>query len=378
MKKYDYLVIGGGIFGLYTALYLSKHNKRICVLEKEDQLMKKASIVNQARLHAGYHYPRSVATALLSNEYKERFFLEHKNFINSKYDNYYAIDRYGSLTNSVQFEKFCKYINIKCKKVDSVNYLKNNRIEQLYLTEEYSFDPIMIAEYYKEMINQNSNIYAKMSTTIVEAEKLNDSWSITIFDSKENDYNKIVANSVINATYYNINTQNKLFGMPTIKLMHEITEMAFIHAPMIKNIGLTVLDGQYCSIMPYGLSDLHSLYSVNYSVHDVDYHDEPQFHCQTINKNCLPNYTSICNSCSARPISNNYKMQRQLLHYLVDEVVLQYQFSMYTIRSKLQYSYIDDGRPTIATKLNSSPDYYCLFAGKINSIFEIESKINNA
>ena len=49
----------------------------------------------------------------------------------------------------------------------------------------------MIAEYYKEMINQNSNIYAKMNTTIVEAEKLNDSWSITIFDSKENDYNKI-------------------------------------------------------------------------------------------------------------------------------------------------------------------------------------------
>ena len=48
--------------------------------------MKKASIVNQARLHAGYHYPRSVATALLSNEYKERFILEHKNFINSKYD----------------------------------------------------------------------------------------------------------------------------------------------------------------------------------------------------------------------------------------------------------------------------------------------------
>ena len=71
-------------------------------------------------------------------------------------------------------------------------------------------------------------------------------------------------------------------------------------------------------------------------------------------------------------------MQRQLLHYLEDEVVLQYQFSMYTIRSKLQYSYIDDGRPTIATKLNSSPDYYCLFAGKINSIYEIESKINNA
>jgi len=377
MKKYDYLVIGGGIFGLYTALYLSKQNKRICVLEKEDQFMKKASIVNQARLHAGYHYPRSVATALLSNEYKERFISDHKNFINSKFNKFYAIDRYGSLTNSSQFEKFCKYINIKCEKVDSVKHIKNNRIEQLYLTEEYSFDPIMIAEYYKEMISQKSNIYVKMSNTIIEAEKLNDSWSITIFNSEENNYDKIVANSAINATYYNINTQNILFGMPKIKLMHELTEMVFTHAPMIKNIGITVLDGQYCSIMPYGLSDLHSLYSVNYSVHDVDYHDEPHFHCQTINNNCLPTYTSICNSCIAKPISNNYKMLRQLSNYLEDEVDLEYQFSMYTIRSKLQYSYIDDGRPTVATKMNSFPEYYCLFAGKINSIYEIESKIEN-
>ena len=378
MEKYDYLVIGGGIFGLYTALYLSGHNKKICVLEKEDQLMKKASIVNQARLHAGYHYPRSVSTALLSNEYKERFILDHKNFINSKFNQYYAIDRNGSLTNSAQFEKFCNYINIKCKKVNTIKHVKNNRIEQLYLTEEYSFDPIMIAQYYKEMISQKRNIHVKMNTTIVEVEQLNDSWAIAIFDSSENEYGKIVAHSVINATYYNINTQNILFSMSTIKLIHEITEMIFISAPMIKNIGLTVLDGQYCGIMPYGLSGLHSLYSVNYSVHDVDYHDEPQFNCQNINKNCLPNYTSICNSCRARPISNNYKMQRQLSNYLADDVYLQYQFSMYTIRSKLQYSYIDDGRPTVVTKMNSVPEYYCLFAGKINSIYEIESKIENA
>jgi len=359
MKKYDYLVIGGGIFGLYTALYLSKYNKTICVLEKENQLMKKASIVNQARLHAGYHYPRSVATALLSNEYKERFIFDHKNFVNSKFKQYYAIDKYGSLTNSAQFEKFCNYINIKCRKVNSVKHIKNNRIEQLYLTDEYSFDPIMIAEYYREMINQKSNIDVKMNTTIIEAEELNDSWSITIFDSKESEYDKIVAHSVINATYYNINTQNKLFGMPTIKLMHETTEMVFIYAPKIKNIGLTILDGQYCSIMPYGFSGLHSLYSVIYSVHDVDYHDEPQF------------------SCNAKPISNNHKMQKQLSNYLDDEVYLQYQFSMYTTRSKLQYSYIDDGRPTVVTKMNLLPEYYCLFAGKINSIYEIESKIEN-
>ena len=34
--------------------------------------------------------------------------------------------------------------------------------------------------------------------------------------------------------------------MPLIKMVHEITEMALISAPKIKDIGLTVMDGQFC------------------------------------------------------------------------------------------------------------------------------------
>ncbi|HQU59545.1 MAG TPA: FAD-dependent oxidoreductase, partial [Saprospiraceae bacterium] len=72
-EAYDFLIVGGGIFGIYAALYLAKKGQRICLVEKERALLKKASIVNQARLHSGYHYPRSVATALMSNDNKARF-----------------------------------------------------------------------------------------------------------------------------------------------------------------------------------------------------------------------------------------------------------------------------------------------------------------
>jgi hypothetical protein len=61
--------------------------------------------------------------------------------------------------------------------------------------------------------------------------------------------------------------------------------------------------------------------------------------------------------------------------YLNDDIPLNYIFSMYTIKSKLQSSYIDDGRPTEISKLNDNPAYYCLFAGKINSIYEIEKEV---
>ena len=47
-NTYDYLIIGGGLFGAYSALYLADKGARILMIEKEKGLFRKASIVNQA------------------------------------------------------------------------------------------------------------------------------------------------------------------------------------------------------------------------------------------------------------------------------------------------------------------------------------------
>ena len=39
-EQYDFLIIGGGIFGIYAALYLAKHGLRTCIVEKEKELLK--------------------------------------------------------------------------------------------------------------------------------------------------------------------------------------------------------------------------------------------------------------------------------------------------------------------------------------------------
>jgi len=137
------------------------------------------------------------------------------------------------------------------------------------------------------------------------------------------------------------------------------------------------MDGHFVSIMPYGLSGLHSLSSVTYTHHKVSYEDEPEFDCQGKDNTCRSDLISICNTCKARPRSNKNKMIGQVYHYLQDEVDLKYFYSMYTIKSKLQSSFIDDGRPTVISKMNSKPDFFCLFAGKINSIYEIEKFVSD-
>ena len=375
MEHYDFLVVGGGIFGVYTAMYLAKNNQKVLLIEKERQLLTKASIVNQARLHSGYHYPRSIATALMSNENKARFTRDHEAFINFSFDKYYAIDKFGSFTDAHQFQRFCDYLNIRCKRVSDHPYINFDRLEALFLTTEYTFDPILIANHYRQAIRGVNGVEWRCSQQIVAAESAGHQWKVEIKSLTNNTLYSISAGQVINATYAASNAVNKQFGVHSIQLMHEISEMAFVMAPELKDLGLTVMDGQFGSIMPYGLSGLLSLSSVAYTHHKVSYEETPHFDCQGNNPDCQPDFLSDCNYCAVRPISNYPKMIGQMKNYFKPSINFDYFKSMFTIKSKLKANYIDDGRPTEIAILNEKPRFYCIFAGKINSIYEIEKVV---
>ena len=375
VEHFNTIVIGGGIFGVYAALYLARQGQRVCLIEKEAELFKKASIVNQARLHSGYHYPRSVATALMSDDNKLRFTTDHQAFINAQFEQYYAIDKYGSFTDGQQFERFCDYIGIRCERIHQHPLFNFNRIEALYATTEYSFDPVLIGNYYEKKLSEEKNITTFISTKVASAEVVQNQWQVCV-NRPTGGRAYLVASQVINATYAGSNAINRIFGLADIQLMHEISEIAFITSPQVKNLGLTVMDGPFGSIMPYGLSGLLSLSSVAYTHHKVSYENLPNFDCQKVNTFCKPDFTAICNNCFAKPNSNYRKMLAQMQQYFSEDVDFQYFSSLFTIKSKLKANFIDDGRPTEISLLHKNPHFYCIFAGKINSIYEIE-KIND-
>ncbi|MBX2876954.1 MAG: FAD-binding oxidoreductase [Saprospiraceae bacterium] len=374
-ETYDFAIVGGGLFGVYAALFLAEKGCRVVLVEKEQQLMAKASIVNQARLHSGYHYPRSIATALMSDDNKARFTQDHQAFIHASFDKYYAIDQYSSFTDGAQFERFCEFIGLPCQKLDKHPSIRLDRLEALFLTQEYTFDPILMANYYRRRLEEASSISVLKFHELVAAKPQANQWQVTLKDLNSDTPKDLVATQVINATYANSNGVNRRFGLSDIPLMHEISEMAFVSSPQLKDLGLTIMDGQFASIMPYGLSGLLSLSSVAYTHHKVAHSPLPTFDCQKINTNCRPDFPSICNSCFARPASNYSKMKRQIQLYLREDVQLFYLGSMFTIKSKLKANHIDDGRPTEIAILNENPRFYCIFAGKINSIYEIEKVI---
>lgn len=375
VQRFDAVVIGGGIFGCYAALYLAGRGRRVALLEKEQALFTKASVVNQARLHSGYHYPRSVATAAMSDEHKARFTEEHKDFVHFQFEKYYAIDRFGSFTDAAQFERFCQYLNIRCEQITRHPLFNFDRMEALYRTEEYTFDPILIREYYIKKIAQNIDIQPFTGAKIIRAAAAGNSWDIH-FQAADQRI-QLQTPMVINATYAAGSAVNQLFGCDELQLTHEISEIAFVTSPQFKNTGLTVMDGPFGSIMPYGRSGLLSLSSVAYTHHKISYQNTPQFDCQTADDpTCTPEAPGICTRCPRRPASNAYKMLRQMGVYFHPSVQFSHWFSYFTIKSKLKSSYIDDSRPTEISMLRKTPQFYCLFAGKINSIYEVEKIVD--
>ena len=64
--RFDHIIIGGGFYGCCLALFLRSISRKVLLIEAEDQLLSRASRVNQARVHTGFHYPRSAATASAS------------------------------------------------------------------------------------------------------------------------------------------------------------------------------------------------------------------------------------------------------------------------------------------------------------------------
>ena len=70
---YDYVIIGGGFYGCCLALYLRSISQKVLLVEAGETLMTRASRVNQARVHTGFHYPRSAVTAVKSMLLHQKF-----------------------------------------------------------------------------------------------------------------------------------------------------------------------------------------------------------------------------------------------------------------------------------------------------------------
>lgn len=364
---YDHVILGAGIYGLYAALILAAKKKNVLLVEMDAQGFSRASFVNQARVHNGYHYPRSLSTAKKSAEYFYRFANDFGFAINNTFEKIYALSKSFSYTSADQFVKFCNAAEIMCEEVSLDDIINQELIEASFKVEEYAFDATLIHEYLLAKLQRYSNVTISYQSFPVKVKKSNTSFEIVL-----NTGHTVITDSVINATYASTNQIAQLFGFDRFKIKYEICEIIVCNVSNnIKNMGITVMDGPFFSLMPFGKTGQHSLTSVTFTPHATSNEALPTFSCQTPETRCTPTCLRNCNFCPNRPQTSWPYMSQLALKYLVNTQI-EYLNSHFAIKPILKTSEIDDSRPTVARRNSDNPEFISILSGKINTIYDLD------
>jgi len=366
--RYDHIILGAGIYGLYAAAFLGKKGIKVLVVEYEDGPFRRASWINQARVHHGYHYPRSVSTASRTAMYYRRFNADFPFAINRSFKKIYAISSVGSLTNAPQFLKFCVHVGIPATEINASAYFNPQYVEAAFETEEYAFDPFVVRDALMERVKETGKVDFLFGARLHRAERQGGVYSVAFKDGT-----KVEAPAVLNATYSSANQVLAKFGFQPMNIKYEICEVIMVGVgERLKEAGLTVMDGQFFSVMPFGLAGSHSLTSVAFTPHLSSYEKLPVFACQAGNPECTPGQLANCNTCPAKPETAFPYMNQLAKKYLSPGMEMGYEGSLFAIKPILLAAELDDSRPTIVMKLSEAPSFVSVLSGKINTVYDLD------
>jgi len=361
IKNLKMIIIGGGFYGCEIALFLKRKGyKNILILEKENELLTKASYINQARVHNGYHYPRDFLTAYRSHENYYRFKKDYQFAIDDSFVKIYAIAKINSKTNSFQFEKFIKKVGSPIKKASKKyrDLFNPFLIEEVYETEESAFDAKKLRDYFKKKLKEKK-IPIIFNTFVKKIKKENNQFVL------ETNNKKYFADYVINCTYSGINYLLKNSGLPILPLKQEITETVLIKPPPeIKGLGITVMDGPFFSTMPFPAEGCYSLTHVRYTPHsfwtDIENYQDPHQLEKTY-----------------KPKSNFLFMIKDASRYLSCLAKANYIKSLYTLKTLLLQKEEDDGRPILFKNDYHLKNFFVILGGKIDNIYDILARLDD-
>ena len=365
---YDKIIIGAGIYGLYAALYCGARGEEVLVLEKEAAAFQRATYINQARVHLGYHYPRSLSTALQTARYFDRFVKDFPDCIKQDFQQIYATSKAFSWTQADQFEQFSNAAGIPCERVPKERYFKEGMVDGAFLTGEATFDAEILCGILLDKIAALPNVTVRYQSAVTGIERKEKSYRIVSGEeSFESGY-------VLNATYAGVNEICRLASFPPFAIKYELCEVILGHAnEALKDLGITVMDGPFFSIMPFGKTGMHSLTSVTFTPHKTSFEETAQFDCQqNSGGRCGKDSLDNCATCAQHPQSAWDYMSQLAKKYLRDEFQFSYETSLYSMKPILLASDVDDSRPTCIRVHSEEPYFVSVLSGKITTVYDLE------
>lgn len=368
IKTYDKIIIGAGIYGMYASIFSAKKGEKVLLLEYDKSPFSRATYVNQTRVHNGYHYPRSYSTAVKSQGYFKRFNSEFAYAINRSFKKVYAVSSTFSWTSGSQFAKFCANVGIRCDAIDPEIYFASGVVEAAFETEEFAFDAMVIKDRFLKQIDEMDELIdLHCGVRILSIKR-----QLSVYSIHLEDGTKAEAPFLLNVTYASTNQITCMLGYDLFKIKYELCEIILCKpsAPL-RDVGLTVMDGPFFSVMPFGFTGLHSLTSVTFTPHMTSNDNLPTFSCQH-NVSCSSRQLDNCNLCPNKPKSAWNYLHALARKYIRNDIMLAYEKSLFSIKPVLMVSEIDDSRPTVIRRVTQHPTYVSVLPGKINTVYDLE------
>lgn len=356
----DAIVIGGGVFGARLAEWLAAEGRQVELVEREQDLLLRASLTNQARVHRGYHYPRSFVTATRSRVNAPRFEAEFRACIVDTFAHHYAIGRTGSKVSARQFRTFCDRIGAPLSEAPAAvrRWFDPARIEAVFTVAEHAFDAVALRAHLRRAL-ERAGVPIRLGTEAVRI-AAEPAGGLRLTVESPAGTADLRAREVYNCTYSRLNALLHASNLPLIELRHELTEMLLVEpAEELRNAAVTVMCGPFFSCMPFPPRGLHTLSHVRYTPHRT-WADGPAAPWRDPDVARRPT-----------PRSQGPAMLRDAARYLPLMARSRPVDSLWEVKTVLPRSEVDDGRPILVRVNHGLPGLTCIAGAKLDNLYDL-------
>lgn len=351
----DVLVIGGGFYGATLASHLARRGASTVLMEASRSLLSRASFANQARVHAGYHYPRSIMTALRSAVNFARFAGEYRDAIDARFTKLYVIARESKVTAS-QFAAVCQEIGapIAPARNEHRRLVTEGLVEEVFETREFAFDARALARRARHDL-ESAGVLVLMGAQAARVEPAPGE-DVDVVTARGDRWR---ARHVFACVYAQTNTLLHDSGLPLLPLKNELAEICLLQVPApLDGLGITIMDGPFFSVMPFPAMECHSIHHVRYSPHHY-WHDLDVYR------------NAYAHLAMAQPDSNWPYMRADAVRYLPALAGARKVETLFEVKTVLMQNEVDDGRPILFRPHHGLRNFSVVLGAKIDNIFDM-------
>lgn len=305
-------VVGAGIFGCLAALELAQAGAQVDLFDARHEVMLGASGANQGRLHAGYHYPRSLATAREVRDAGPELAGRFPEVVVSSFRHHYLVAK-GSQVSAEKYLAFLDELRLGYRQVEHP-LVRRDTVDLALQVDEAFVDLVELRFLLRQQL-MAAGVRLRLRTPATARLLARD------FDV------------AVDATY----------GRSGLRpLRYELTEVALVQlGEHFRDLSFVVMDGPYVSLDPLARTGLHMLYDVVHSVHHVtdDPHDIPAGYEQLVDQG--RKHTGL---------TRVDVMHGSARRFLGGMGMADYRGSLFTLRAVLPDVDDTDARPTLVER----------------------------